>query len=355
MIRAYVSSLMTDQRDGAADRCVKAVLYFFSLGYGLVMRMRGWCYDHGWKSSVRLPRPVISVGNLTVGGVGKTPLVIRLCEIIRELGFRPAVLTRGYKGRVSQDGALVSDEAEMLKASLKGLPVGVGPDRVKSAGDLLSKEQIDVFVLDDGFQHRRVKRDLDVVVLDAGNPFGNGHLLPRGVLRENIDAVRRADVCVLTKTDTVARASVEEITSKLQTIKPVAMVEAVHQPTAFRNLKTEAHRGLSAFSGKRVGAFCSIGDPASFRRSLEAAECLVEDFWTFPDHHWYSTEELQDLKMSALAGKLDALVTTDKDAVKLPAHRDLFSGVEVYSLSVKLEFVEGYEELVDRVRRLLRR
>ena len=350
----YFFSLMTDRRNGVGDKTVKALLFLFSLGYGFAVRLRNRLYDSGELPGVRLSKPVISVGNLTLGGAGKTPLVIRICEIIRELGCRPAVLMRGYKARNNDDGTWTNDEAQMLR-SVCGVPVGLGPDRAKSARELLSGEEIDVFVLDDGFQHRRIKRDLDVVVVDAVNPFGNGCLLPRGILREEVQALRRADMCVLTKTD-AAGEQAREIAGRVEKLARIPVLQSIHQPVALRSLKNGKQKPLSALSGREVRAFCSIGNPDSFSRTLAALGCRIQCLQSFPDHYWYSRRDLE--KLAAAAGREDCsvLVTTEKDAVKISSLLDCFpDGMEIDVVSVKMEFVNGYEKLVDRIRRLLRR
>src|SRR3989344_3685960 len=192
-MRKYFYSLMTDRIHTPVAKAIQGVLWLFSILYGVVVRALVLIYKFRLAPSCRLGKPVISIGNITLGGVGKTPLVECVVRFLKDKGLEPVVLIRGY----GADKQVGSDEAKLLEESLPGIPVLVGANRVKNARDFLTRNAADVFVLDDGFQHWRLRRDLDIVAINATNPFGNRHLLPRGILREPLSALRRADIFVL--------------------------------------------------------------------------------------------------------------------------------------------------------------
>ncbi|HUI54086.1 MAG TPA: tetraacyldisaccharide 4'-kinase [Bryobacteraceae bacterium] len=308
----------------------------------------------------RLPVPVISVGNLSMGGTGKTPAVLRLAEILKERGSKPAILTRGY-GRNSPDdylaaapGASVSpdqtgDEAQILIRSGVA-PVGVGADRFVAGTRLLQQFDIRVLLLDDGFQHWKLARDVDVVLIDALRPFGGGGVFPLGRLREPIESLARPGVVVITRAEASDLADAIEAT--VRRYNPDGLVfRASVEPLAWVEHATGKQLSLAERPFERAGAFCGLGNPETFRRTLERLGVQPVDWIEFDDHHRYRPREMQHLAHQVAARGAMALVTTEKDAVNLcESCSELVAPLSLYWLRVGMR-VEREEELMREVER----
>ena len=257
--------------------------------------------------------PVVSVGNLTVGGTGKTPCVEYLARRFREWDVRVAILSRGYGVEHGPN-----DEALVLEENLPDVPHLQGRDRAALAATAVEELESEVLILDDGFQHRRLGRDFDMVLVDATNPWGFGRLLPRGLLREPISSLRRADAILITRSDQAPDKEVAAIMSRIRRECPESPIVATsHRPLGWlRHGHGEAPAEL--LRGRPVAAFCGLGNPDAFRRSLTAIGCDVRDFRTFPDHHPYSCSDIDELRRWADSMPAEtALATTQKDLVKL--------------------------------------
>ncbi len=285
-------------------RCVEPV-------YAGAMTLRNRLYDGGWLAAHDLGRATISVGNLTTGGTGKTPMVQWLVERLIARGHRPAVLLRGY-GRADEPGR--ADEVELLRELLGvGVPVEANPDRVAGAKAVLARDAgISVFVLDDGFQHRRVKRDFNLLLVSATHPFGFGHVLPRGLLREPVAGASRADAIVITRADRVDEAALAAIQARLPD-RPIYL--ARHALGGLRG--PDGPRSLSWLAGRRYVAFSGIGEPDAFFGQLRDAVGEPAGVLAFADHHEYGESSAAELIAAMKANQAEALVTTRKDGVKL--------------------------------------
>lgn len=282
-------------------------------------------YAAGWAEVYRPKARVLSIGNITVGGSGKTPLVEYLVRRLSEHGWRVAILLRGYRKPELSNGAGASDffrlgdEGCMLKKNL-GAKVSVvaGVDRAREARRLDGEDSYDIFVLDDGFQHWRLKRDLDIVVIDALDPFGRGFLLPAGLLREGVGALRRAHLFCISHSDEVAAAAVERLEKTLSKLNPKAgTIRAAHQPVALYRLADGALLPLERLKNVRVSVLCGIGRPDSFVRSVESLGACVVGGDFFEDHHVFRGQEIRQAADRALAAGAEAIVTTEKDAARL--------------------------------------
>ncbi|MDP2654868.1 MAG: tetraacyldisaccharide 4'-kinase [Candidatus Omnitrophota bacterium] len=355
--RAYLHSVIADPT-GKRGAWLHPLLWLLSLGYACLSGLIRGLYLKGLFKRQTLGRPAISVGNLTWGGVGKTPLVLFLAESLAGRGKTPAVLTRGYGSRrAGGSGNGESDEVLLLRQALPGIPVEVGRDRARAAGNLLEKNPgVDIFLLDDGFQQWRVRRDLDIVVVDSGNPFGNGHLLPRGILREPLSSLKRADVVVLTKAD-LSGPGIYDLKDRVRLIHPSAtVVVSVHRPRALAPLSGGPVVGLDALKGRRIAAFCGIGDPEGFRKTLEQQSAKVEKFFAFEDHHWYTPGDWELIAGGCREAGVEWLVTTSKDAVKvMQAPVPELKGLKIFELKITISITEGYDEFLRRVDHLLAR
>lgn len=346
--------LATDQANGPLPGMGKFFLWMLSCLYGAGVRMIVFLYARGILRRRRLDRPVISVGNITVGGTGKTPCVIRLTQWLRQKDLRPVVLTRGY---MDQGGAAScpagSDEALMLRNALPGVPVLVGHNRFQNARDFLKDQAADIFILDDGFQHWRLARDVDIVVLDAVHPWGNGHLMPRGILREPLSALQRADIIVVTKTNLSTPDTLEEIRERLAILCPDKMiVRARHQPVALVDMRSDKVEGLAFLKGKEICSVCGIGDPASFEKILTDLGAHIKEPIAFMDHYSYNIQDIRRIGGRCQSKSIDTIVTTEKDAVKLTPFLGGFDSlgvVRLLYLKIQMAFEGNEDEFLKRV------
>jgi len=320
-----------------------------SWAYGAAIARRNRRYDAGVIEAARLPCPVISIGNLTVGGTGKTPLTMLTARGLQARGFRPAVLSRGYGGRRSGSGNVVSDgrrvflspeecgdEPALLAANLPGVPVITGPERRVSGLLAVEKFGADVLVLDDAFQHRRLARDVDILLLDAQTPLGNRRLLPAGPLREPPrPALGRAHIIVKTGVEApprnVATDSVIDGASR-----PVfrACYEATGLTTGGGSGETIPPEGLA---GRRILAFTAIAAPEKFRATLTALGAEIVKFLAFPDHYFYKERDLQDIAATAEQLRAEMIVTTAKDGVKLSAFRPKDAVLSILQIGLRMD------------------
>jgi tetraacyldisaccharide 4'-kinase len=318
---------------------MRVALHAASIPYGWAMRIRNRRYDRGAAEVHRADVPVVSVGNLTVGGVGKTPMVEWIARWLRASGVRVVILSRGYG---AEQGA-VNDEALELELALPDVPHLQNPDRAASATVAVEELASQLLLLDDGFQHRRLARDLDIVLLDASEPFGFEHVLPRGTLREPVAGLRRANVIVLSRADMMDAAAREAVRRRALSFNPAAVwCEVQHRPVALVDSQG-ADYPLEQLQGRRIGAFCGIGNPAGFRHTLEALKCQVVAWKEFPDHHNYSRDDVDQLARSMREAGVEAVVCTRKDLVKLrvPA----IGGVPLRAVAVQLQFERGEDEV----------
>lgn len=295
--------------------------------YGLGARGRRSLYDRGWLQPQHLPGPVLSLGNLVAGGTGKTPLTAFLAARLQAAGCRVAVLSRGYGGQ-AQGVNLVSDgrrlflqppqagdEAALLARKLPGIPVVTGASRYQAGMLAWERFRPDLFVLDDGFQHYQLHRDLDVVLLDAARPFGNGRLLPRGPLREPVSTLQRPLVLVLTRYESEKHQSTWEA---VRTAFPaVPVLRAVFRLSHALQYPSGRHLNLGELAGLRLAALAGLARPEVFRDSLQKLGIDVAHFFSFPDHHPFTAREVAAVIARGRALGAEALVTTEKDWLRL--------------------------------------
>ena len=342
-------------------RHLAAVLLGLSKIYGALVRCRGRVYQAPWgASSQRLACRVVSVGNMTLGGTGKTPMTIFVAQLIHRAGCRTAVLSRGYKGASERRGGIVSDghrlrmgpdeagdEPYLMARQLlpSGIPVLVGCDRVRSGTEAMERFQSEVIVLDDGFQHLRLQRDLDLVLLDAASPFGNGYLLPRGTLREPLEALGRADACLLTRCPPSAVAAEAAAPSEARLAKTARrrvrpVFPAAHRPFVAECLsagRKVAHGGSQARFDLRAPAyaFSGIARNPDFRATLRAMGFSLRGWTAFGDHHFYSAADLKTIATQARRCGAQLLVTTEKDRVKIAP--DWIGDMPLFVVGVRIE------------------
>jgi tetraacyldisaccharide 4'-kinase len=319
---------------------IRAALALGELAYGAVIRRRNARYDREGPSAL-LPVPVVSVGNLTVGGTGKTPMVVHLVGMLQRMGFRPAVVARGYR---APRGA-PNDEQVLIERRCPGVSYRAAPDRLSAATAAFRDGGADVIVLDDGFQHRRIGRKVDIVLIDATRPFGYGRLLPRGLLREPPAGLRRAHVVVLTRVDQAGGAEVAALLARVRELAPDALhVMCRHRVTAVETL--DGRPAGEALAGKRAVLVAGIAHPAAFRATVHSLGVEVVAQRCFPDHHRYRERDLRSLDTPGALPPHDVCVTTEKDAVKLVRLAPR-AGRPFLVVRVDIEFLHDGEGLLD--------
>jgi tetraacyldisaccharide 4'-kinase len=316
----------------------RILLWPLSVLYGGYVRIRASLYQNGWLKQERLRGKVISVGNLTVGGTGKTPMVLWLAEKLLAEGKRVAILSRGYRGTGG-----TSDEIELMKHRLQGrVTFGVGKDRFAEGHRIEQQEPVDVFLLDDGFQHLSLARDLDIVMLDGSSKLKNQWLLPSGVLREPVSACRRADILVVTRK--AERPDIEAGDAQKYSI-----FYAQTRLLGFRRFGD--HTDVQPMNGISHGpffAFCGIGNPQAFFDDLSRWEVPVAGESVFRDHHQYTTADLQRLEKAAQRAGAIGFLTTEKDAENIGRGKNttipIFVAVIDFVVSAESEFIATLEK-----------
>ncbi len=340
-------ALVNGQKTGLMAGLARLGLRIAEIPYGGAVWCRNRAYDFGVLKSHACPVPVVSVGNLTLGGTGKTPMVEWIARWFRDRGIRVAVISRGYGGGAAQG----NDEAMELALRLPNVPHLQNPNRLAAAHRAVVELGCQALVLDDAFQHRRIARDLDLVLLDALQPFGFEHLFPRGTLREPISALRRADVVVLSRAGAVEPSEREAIRRRVAGLAPRAVwAEVDHAPQSLHNFSGQ-QQPISSLAGRRVAAFCGIGNPAGFRHTLQECGYHVIAFREFPDHCRYSSQAADSLAAWAAALDVEAVVCTEKDLVKLKT--DHLADRPLWALRVAMVFLVGQSEVAARLQRLV--
>jgi tetraacyldisaccharide 4'-kinase len=336
--------LVSGRWRGPVAAGLRGVLAAAEVGYAWEVRRRNRRFDSGRVQPAVVAAPVICVGNLTVGGTGKTPLVLWIGRWLQSHGHEVTIISRGY----GRKAGAPNDEALELAARLPGVGQVQNPDRVAAALEALVANPRQVLVLDDAFQHRRIARDLDIVLLDALEPFGYEHLLPRGLLREPVTSLSRAAVVALSRADAVDEARRREIEARVRSLAPQALwLELAHQPTALVS-HSGASQPLEAWRGKRVAAFCGIGNPAGFRHTLASCGLDVAAVRELPDHFAYPPRAVAELEawLRSQTG-IEAVVCTRKDLVKLP--RESLGGLPLLALEIDLAITVGKDVLEARL------
>ncbi len=367
--------IVSERRQGLAPSLLRGVLRAAEVPYSLAVGWRNWRYDRGHAFVRGVSVPVISVGNLTLGGTGKTPMVKWLAQSLRTRGIRSAIVSRGYRARSVEHGAgskkqdgrsgnsslilpapgsplpALNDEAMELHRSLPDVPHVQNPDRVAGAERAIEEFGCQVVLLDDGFQHRRLARDLDIVLLDALEPFGLEHVFPRGTLREPLVGLQRAHVICLSRASAIPAHEREVIRRRVASFAPNAVwCEAAHSPTKLVNASGES-QPVELLAGKRLAAFCGIGNPAGFLHTLESTVARLVAWREFPDHHAFGPADEKELEKFVARSDADLAVCTHKDIVKL--RRDEVAGVPLWAVEIEMQFLSGRELIEERVKRVM--
>ncbi len=353
------------------------LLQVVSAIYGAVQKTRCAAYRYGVLASAGLPCKVISVGNITVGGTGKTPMAMYLGELLRQMGHSVVIVSRGYKGTAERQGAVVSDgravfldaatagdEPHLIACRLKDIPVVVGKNRL--AAGMLAVERFapDVIVLDDAMQHLRIKRDVELVLLDHRDPFGNGHLLPRGSLREPVFSLSRADACILTRCPTGEAPSTASSAARIRQLAPgIPVFRSYHVPYCYEVKKGTStllkagqtllsSRDIKTLNQRRVFAFSGIARNDDFNATINTLGFHVAGFMEFADHHRYSSTDLERIVGRAAGAGARRLITTEKDHARLAGQRLL--PLDLVVVGIKLGLADDEPDFIAFIKDQLR-
>ncbi len=379
--------LISGQSCGLGAVILRFLLGIAAMVYSTAMRLRNLLYSKGWLKTYHANAPVISIGNITTGGTGKTPLVIWLCnQITKNLklktkNYRCAILTRGYKTRRASCVARRArnrrntqyairnteiDEPAILADSCRGTEVIVNPDRVAGATEAVDKFGAKVLIMDDGFQHRRLARDADIVTIDGTRPFGYGKVLPAGLLREPLISLKRADAVVITRCDQITGAQLAQLEEKLQQVNPDMLIaRSMHSPICVKYMEPfvipakagiqesgetvdsclRRNDSIDELKGKKIFAFCGIGNPDAFLNTVKGLGAKLVGSKIYDDHHQYTNNDISDIYERA--GHLNAvlILTTQKDWTKIALSGLAERDIPLAYLAIELKFLAGEDKL----------
>lgn len=355
---AYLLQVTEGERKGVLPFCICGALDLLSRVYLGALNLSRLVHRIGIRRCEQAECPIICVGNLSVGGTGKSTATAAIAGWLRDAGLRPAVLSRGYGGNSTQPVRVVSDgerillepreagdEPVMLAQKLPGVPVLVGRRRPLTARAATAQFGADVCILDDGSQVWNLKKDLEIILLNAERAFENGHVLPRGMLREPPSHLRRADAVLLMEPGRAHPETLAALREQVRALVPRAVIaEAARTPEALRDLASGTDLSLERLRGRRVVALSGIGNPAGFETLLQSLGAIVFPL-RLPDHHHYTAADLQQAQGMARRHGADAVLTTEKDAVKFTPALENPVGVPIWVLSIRLQFHAGEADL----------
>ena len=343
-MKTFLYEVITGKRRGFPAFLLRGILRLISLFYFAAVKLRLILFNAYVLRSAKLKTPVISVGNITWGGTGKTPLTELICTQFSADKKRVVLLTRGYGG----------DENKVLSDNMPGVKVLAGANRLRNAQESQDRREADLFVLDDGFQHLLIRRDADIVCIDAANPFGNGFLIPAGILREPVSELKRAGIFVISKSDLTSKDRLSVLKQALKALNPSADIfEAIHEPVYFYKANFEK-RQLDFIRSKKVCVLSGLGDNDSFAWTIERLGGSAELKFSYMDHHVYTANELNNVMAECARGGISTVVTTEKDWVKIKKLIPERQAAEFLILKIRFKIADE-KIFFDRLRSLLAR
>ena len=338
----YFRKLISGEKTGLAAIVLRLILWPASLCYFIILQLRNLMYSWAWLKVHHAKAVVISIGNITTGGTGKTPLVIWLCNQLSS--YQCAILTRGYKTRKHEPEHL-TDEPAIFAESCPEIPVIVNPDRVGGAEEAAIKFGTKVLIMDDGFQHRRLARDLDIITIDATLPFGHNKILPAGLLRESVSSLKRADAVVITRCDQVTENELGSIEKKLGSFNPdIIIAKSIHAPTYIKSMENK-EICIETLKDKKIYAFCGIGNPNSFLSTIKAVGAEIVGSKIFNDHHNYTEACISDIIKQAKLTKADLILTTQKDQNKINQKISPKPEIPIAYIAIEIKFLAEEDKL----------
>jgi tetraacyldisaccharide 4'-kinase len=327
--------LISGQTAGLTATALRFSMEVAAAGYSLAVILRNFLYSKQWLKIHTADAPVISIGNITTGGTGKTPLVIWLCKFLQQKQIPCAVLTRGYKARET------TDEPAILAESCPQAKIIVNPNRVEAAAEAVDKFGAKVLIMDDGFQHRRLHRDLDIVTIDATCPFGYEKLLPAGLLREPVASLKRADAAVLTRCNQISESELSRIEKKLQLINPgMVIARSIHNPICVKSTAGEKIT-IEQLRSRKIFAFCGIGNPDAFLNTVRNTGANLVGSKIYNDHHHYTDSDIDDIHSQANHLGADLILSTQKDWTRTALLTSAKKDIPFAYLAVEIKFTVG--------------
>ena len=348
-IQEQFYGLVSGRQTGIVATLLRGGLRLLEIPYGCIVSVRNLLYDKQFLPIHRFSVPIISVGNLTLGGTGKSPMVAWLCRALLEQNLRPGLISRGYGG-AAHKGETHEGNDEFMEMSrwFPTIPHIQNKDRAAAIKKLLQTDPVDVIILDDAFQHRQVDRNVDIVLLDATSPFGFGHIFPRGTLREPLGSLRRADIVLLSRSNLADEATRQQIRREVLSINPnIVWGETIHAPTSLASLESFGNEPVESIRGQSALAFCGIGNPSAFRNTLEQCGVQIAKLLPFPDHYRYTVADAHKLVQTAKELGTDLILCTMKDLVKL--NRSDFAGFSLRAVAIEIRFTAGESAVCERI------
>jgi tetraacyldisaccharide 4'-kinase len=353
-------NLVSGKNPGQFALVARLLLNIIAAFYGIGIWLRNRLFERGVARSYGVTAaglvtsdrtlatvPVISVGNITVGGTGKTPLVVWLSNLFREQNVNCVILTRGYKSARGEN-----DEPGMLAKNCPGTAVMVNPDRLAGAIEAVKKHRAQVLIMDDGFQHRRLHRDIDIVTIDAMQPFGYGRMLPAGLLREPVWALKRAQAAIITRCDLISRHNLTELTAAISRINSSLIVaQTIHNPVFA--VSGGRQIPLEELKDKKIYAFCGIANPQAFLATVGLIGGNIVGSSIYDDHHNYTVGDANDIYRDAAKSDARIILTTEKDYNKTSPPVSGGDELDLAYLAVRLQFVEGQDRIMELIERSL--
>ena len=334
--------LISGERTGLSAAFLRSLLAAAARIYSSVISLRNSLYSKGWAKTHTVDVPVISVGNITVGGTGKTPLVIWLYRFLDTRNIRCAILTRGYKTQRDR----LSDEPAILAKSCPQAKVIVNPDRLTAASHAIHKFNAQLLIMDDGFQHRRLARDLDIVTIDATQPFGYGKLLPAGLLRDPPTALNRADAVVITRVDQLVEYKLTQLENKLRSLNPdMIIARAIHNPICAKSIDRK-EISIEQLKAKKIFAFCGIANPNAFLSTIKGCGLNLVGSKIYNDHYHYTGHDIAYIYEQARHYKADLVLSTQKDWTKTALLAPVTDDLTFTYLAVELKFLVGEDKFI---------
>lgn len=355
----YLERVVLGEDKGVLSWLIRLCLFPLTMLYRIGLIIFFLPYLLGVRKKFKLPVPVISVGNITFGGTGKTPAVQTICRLLQKKRLRIVILSRGHGGAAKEavivsdgnsvltDSELVGDEPILLAKSLPGVCVIVGKDRRKSGSAACNKFNPDLIVLDDGLQYWQLHRDLDIIVLNAMKPLGSGFVMPMGDLREPVSALRRAGIVLLSHSQKLDDLSYKRLVGRLKKYAPSAdYFRGSHVPLSFLNVRTGEELDLKWVSGQKIFAFCGIGRPSSFMNMLKEMGAVSVGNMVFQDHHSYNCDDIQNIKSAQQQSEADFVITTEKDIARLGKKAEAIDNLYALRIKFDIEEIERFAEQI---------
>ena len=351
MNQNFYYMLVSGQTKSPAAALLRTILAIVAKIYSTIIRLRNLLYEKQVLKTYHNKALVISIGNITLGGTGKTPLVVWLCNFLHQKNLSCAVLTRGYKTYAKKSATsskttyTITDEPAVLSENCPQVEIIVDPDRVAGAAKAIEKLGAKVLIMDDGFQHRRLARDLDIVTIDATQPFGYGKIFPAGLLREPLTSLRRADAVVITRCDQISGSELGKIENKLRAVNSnILIAQSIH---AAVNIKStdNSETSIEQLKGGKIYAFCGIGNPNAFFNTTKTLGAEIIGSKVYNDHHQYTQSNLADIYTQARLAGAELILTTQKDWTKIKPLKPDKKEILLAYLAVEIKFIAGLDGL----------